>query len=303
MGALKGQNFRVCLYDSTAQKYKVVGLSTNCTITLTGNTENASTKDNYDLASMPQVVSKSWQVQVDSLNVGDLYDILNALKTFRKFTLMWDETETSNNQNRAKAAWALKGEAYLSDVSFNFNDRENSTKQLTFTGTGPLSAVEAAEAVEVIPIGTYTKGQFIRLMLASDSSGQANNVIAAAKQLSLHASLTIEQNSTKDTEGDWLLQEPTELNYDITTNALVRSGDTITSQVVGLGLSDLQTIWKASTPVYWSIGNASGANNRTVSPFIHGQVIIASLVSNAPNRQDASYTATLNGYGSFDLTH
>ena len=35
MGTLKGQNFRICTYDTTAAKYKVVGMATNCTVTLT----------------------------------------------------------------------------------------------------------------------------------------------------------------------------------------------------------------------------------------------------------------------------
>ena len=33
MGTLRGKNFRILNYDSTAQKYKVIGMSTNCSIT------------------------------------------------------------------------------------------------------------------------------------------------------------------------------------------------------------------------------------------------------------------------------
>ena len=45
MATLKGQNFRICIFDSTAEKYKVIGMATGCTVTLNNNTDDASHKD------------------------------------------------------------------------------------------------------------------------------------------------------------------------------------------------------------------------------------------------------------------
>lgn len=302
MGTLKGQNFRICIFDSTAEKYKVIGMATGCTVTLTNNTDDASHKDIVGAASMPTVTSKSWQVSCESLNVADAAAMLTAIKSMQPMTLMWDETATSDNQTRAKATFSRKGSAYLNDVTFNFNDRENSTKSLQFQGSGPLQTVAASEATQVIPLGSYTKGQYVRLFLSSDNTAAPSTVIAAAKSLSLHVSLTLEDATTKDTAGDWQIQEPTALSYDISTGALMRSGETITSQVGAKSLADIETIYEAGTPVKWKIANVGGDNNRTASStIVSGSVILTQLTLNGPNRQNADYTANLNGYGDYTV--
>lgn len=302
MTTLKGQNFRICTYDTTAAKYKVVGMATGCTVTLTNNTDDASTKDDVGMASKPTTISKSWQVSVESLSVADAAAMLTAIKSLTPFTLMWDETSTTDNQTREKATFARKGTAYLSDVTFNFNDRENATKSLQFTGSGALQAVGSSEATEVIALGSYTKGQFVRLFLGSDNTAAPSTVIAAAKSLSLHVSMSLEDATTKDTTGEWQVQEPTALNYDISTSALMRSGDTITSAVGAKGLADLETIYEAGTPVKFKIANVGGDNNRTASStIVSGSVVLTQLTLNGPNRQNADYTAQLNGYGDYSV--
>ena len=302
MGTLKGQNFRICIFDSTAEKYKVIGMATGCTVTLQNNTDDASHKGIVGAASMPTVTSKSWQVSCDSLNVADAAAMLTAIKSMQPMTLMWDETSTTDNQTRVKATFARKGSAYLNDVTFNFNDRENSTKSLQFQGSGPLQTVSASEATQIIPLGSYTKGQYVRLFLSSDNTAAPSTVIAAAKSLSLHVSLTLEDATTKDTSGDWQIQEPTALSYDISTGALMRSGETITSQVGGKTLADLESIHEAGTPVKWKISNVGGDNNRTASStIVSGSVILTQLTLNGPNRQNADYTANFNGYGDYTV--
>jgi predicted secreted protein len=300
MGTLKGQNFRLCLFDTTAEKYKVVGMSTGCTITLTNNTDEGNTKDDVGLAAKPIIVSKSWSAQVDSLNVSDAAAILTAIKAMQPFTLMWDETSTTDNQTRQKATFARKGQAYLSDVTFTFDDRTNSSKSLQFTGTCEIQAVGSSEATEVIALGSYTKGQFVRLFVGNDNTAAPSKVVAFAKQLSLHVSLTMEDATTKDTTGEWQVQEPTAINYDISTTALVRSNDTITSAVQGQELANLETIYEGSTPVKWKIANVSGDNQRTASStIVSGSAVLTQLTQNAPNRQSADYTAQFNGYGEY----
>ena len=303
MATLKGQNFRICIYDTTAAKYKVIGMATGCTVNLQNNVDEGTHKDIVGAAAMPTTTSKSWSVSCDSLNVADAAAMLTAIKSMSPMTLMWDETATSNNQTREKATFARKGSAYLNDVTFNFNDRENSTKSLQFTGSGPLQAVGSSEATEVIAIGSYTKGQFVRLFLGSDNTAAPSTVIAAARTLQLHVSLTMEDATTKDTaNGDWQVQEPTALSYDISTGALVRSGETITSQVGGKSLADLETIYENGTPVKWKIANVGGDNNRTASStIVSGSVVLTQLTINGPNRQNADYTAQLNGYGDYTV--
>lgn len=282
------------MFDTTANKYKVIGMATNCTINLNTNQEDSTTKDDIGLAAMPTIASKSWSVQVDSLNVVDAATILSVAKNMTKITLMWDKVATTDNQTPTGAAYARGGQAYVSDLTLTFNDRENSAKNITFTGTGELSTVSSPSTASV-SAGAYTKGQFVRLVVM-DTSTPA--VIAAAKELSLHVSLTLEDSTTKDTTGDWQVQEPTAINYDISTNALVESGETITSLVEGYGLSDLMTLYEAGQSFGWKIANTSGDNNRTIgSAIAQGNALLTTLSINAPNRQVATYTAQLTGYG------
>jgi len=302
MATLKGQNFRICVYDTSAEKYKAIGMATNCVVTLTNNTEDASHKDIVGAAALPVTVSHGWSVQVDSLNVADTAAMLTAIKAMAPMTLMWDETSTTDNQSREKATFARKGSAYLTDGTFSFNDRENAQKSLQFSGTGPLETVGSSEAVDVISIGSITKGQFVRLFLGSDNTTTPATVIASAKQLSLHVSVSVESATTKDTTGEWDVQEPTALNYDITSSALMRGNDTITSQTGAKSLSDLETIYEAGTPVKWVIANVSGDNNRTKGAVIaSGSVVLTQLTLNGPNRQNADYQATLTGYGDYTV--
>ena len=301
MATLKGQNIRVLLQDGT--KFKVVGKSTNCTVTLTGNTDDASTKDDTGMASKPEITSKSWSVQVESLDVTDTAAVLNAIKNLTPFTLIWDETATADNQTAQAAGYSRKGQAYMNDVTFNWNDRENSTKQLQFAGSGALEKVSTAPTMQIVTVdGAYTKGQFVRLYLGSDNSAVPAKIVAGAKSLSLHVSMTLEDATTKDTTGDWQVQEPTALSFDISSNALVRSGDTITSTVQGQDFASIEDIYEAGTPVRFQIANTSGANNRTKGAIIcSGSVVITQLTLNAPNRQNATYDTQLTGYGIYTV--
>ena len=303
MATLKGQNFRILVYDETASKFKCVGMSTGATITENTNTDDSGTKDDVGMAAKPVVNSKSWQVQVDSLNVVDAAAMLTAIKSLTPFTLLWDETATADNQTAQKATFARKGTAYLSDLTLNFNDRENSAKSLQFSGTSALEKVTSETIVtEVLPAGSYTKGQFVRLYLSSDNTATPAAVIAAAKQLSFHVSMQLESATTKDTPGDYEIQEPVALNFDISTTALVRSGETITSAVAAKGLADLEDIYESSSPVKFAIANSSGDNNRTKgSVIVSGSVILSQLSINAPNKQNADYTAQMNGYGAYTV--
>ena len=300
---LKGQNLRILVHNATAQTYDVVGMATSCTITLNTNTENASTKDDVGLAAKPVVNSKSWQVQVESLDVSNVGAMLTAIKSMSKFKLVWDETSTSDNRTAQGAAFSRTGEAYLNDCTFQFDDRTNSTKSLQFMGTGALSAWDKT-GTTVVPAQAlgYTKGQFVRLFLSDNNTDTPDSVIAAAKTLSLHVSLNMENATTKDTEGDWDVQDPTELNYDISTSALVRSGDTITSEVEGKALSDIEDIYESSSPVKWLIANVSGDNQRTMGTVIaSGSCIISQLSIQAAVKTAATYQATLTGYGAYTV--
>ncbi len=299
---LKGQNFRILTYDTTASKFKCVGMATSCSITLNSNTDDGSTKDDVGMAAKPVVTSQGWSVQVDSLNVSDAGAMLTAIKSLTPFTLLWDETSTTDNQTPEEADFSRTGTAYLNDLTLTFDDRANSSKSLQFTGSGPLETLSTSPAFASISAGSYTKGQFVRLFLSNDNTTAPTAVIAAARTLSLHVSMSLESATTKDTPGTWDIQEPTELSYDISTGALVRGNDTITSATGAQAFNDLQAIAEAGNPVKWQIANVSGDNQRTKGAVIaSGSVVITQLQANAANKQNADYTATLTGYGAYTV--
>ena len=299
---LKGQNFRILTRNGA--KYSVIAKSTSCTVTMNSNTEDGSHKDMVGMAATPVVTSKSWQVSVESLDVLDMSAMLTAILNNTAFDLIWDETSTADNQTSMAADFGRAGKAFLTDATFNFNDRENSAKSLQFSGNGALGGVQDIQDMQTIvtPDLTFTKGQFVRLFLGIDNTAVPSAVIAAARQLSLHLSLTMETVTTKDTEGDWQLQEPVGLSYDITTQALVRSDENITSGVSGQDLASIEQIYQDSMPVRWQIANVSGANQRTKGTVIvSGSCIVSQLQITAQNRQNATYQATLNGYGAYKI--
>lgn len=300
MATLKGQNFRVAVYTGGAE-YVVVAKATNCTITYRTTTNDASTKDDTGMSSKPEITSKNWQVQVESLNVTDMAAMLTAIKNMTPFQLAWDETNSANNYTAEGAAFARMGTAFLTDATFSFNDRENSSKSLQFSGSGAVESADGANFTNG-PSAGYTKGQYVRLFLGSDNTAIPSTVIASAKTLQVHVSISLEDATTKDTDGDWQIQEPTALSFDISTNALVRANDTITSTVDAKSLNDLQNIYQNSTPVKFQIANVSGANQRTKGTVImSGSVIVSQLTLNNPNRQNSTYDAQLQGYGDYTV--
>ena len=65
MSKIKGQNFRL-LANMDGEGVAAVPEETNVSITLTGNTEDTSSKDTEGMFSKEDIVSTAWSAQVDS---------------------------------------------------------------------------------------------------------------------------------------------------------------------------------------------------------------------------------------------
>lgn len=301
MATLKGQNFRLLQQDPVSGNFRCFGMSTNVSINQSANTDDATTKDVPGMASMPTVTSKSAQISVETLTINNAVELLAAITSGVPFTLIWDEVSTVNNQTPIGAPFARTCKAYLNDVTLNLNDRENTATSLQFASTGPIEKITTTPAYEMVAPGTFIKGQFVRLFLSKNNTDTPSYVILAPKSLSLHVSLSLEDATTKDTEGDWQVQEPTSLSYDISINAITRSNEVIASSVPALSFSDMQDIYEGSAPIRWEIAHTSGANNRTKGDVIcAGSAIMTALNVQAQDRQTVKYDATLNGYGPYE---
>lgn len=143
------------------------------------------------------------------------------------------------------------------------------------------------------------RGQYIRLFLST--SANPTKVVAAAKEMSLHLSAQTEDSSTKDTTGDWLEYEVTGQSYDITFNALVLTPNDDLGGNTANTLNDMLTNLKDDV-LYWKIATVSGTNNRTASQTLFsGTAKLTQLQVNAQNKQNATYSGTLNGFGAISV--
>lgn len=138
MSTLKGQNLRI-LSGST-----VFAEATNCVVTITNNVESTPTKDDVGMSDKPERVSIGWGIQVDTLSVADAATLLNAMKSGTKLTVAFDETSTADNQAQLYATYGRYGDAFITDMTLQFNDRTFSAKNLQLTGTGKLNKFETS---------------------------------------------------------------------------------------------------------------------------------------------------------------
>lgn len=140
MATIKGQNLRVMVGG------KCIAMAVSCTLHIAAQTEDSSTKDDTGDWAENEVVGKSWDVRTNSLvtltdngSNGELpQDLLSAMIAGTKLTLLFDTTSGTNNRTAGSSAIKRTGYAYLTDFSINAANRQNSTLDCQFMGTGAL---------------------------------------------------------------------------------------------------------------------------------------------------------------------
>jgi hypothetical protein len=139
------------------------------------------------------------------------------------------------------------------------------------------------------------KGQHLRLVFMEGAT-PSSKVIALATDMTFHLSAQTEDSSTKDTtdtNGAWNEYDVTARSGDIQFNALVGVG----SDTGGKSFADLIDQVSDSL-INWKVVMVSGAENRVVGKEVcHGQGKLTNLQASAQNRQKATYSGTLNIYG------
>lgn len=135
MSKIKGQNFRLLLDGSAVPE------ETNVSITITGNTEDTSSKDTEGFYGKEDIVSTSWSAQVDSYQAeaSQLRTIISTFNAAAAVGIGWDQTGGALNRVAQNANFKRSGNALLNDVSLQFDDRATVTTSLQFQGTGALS--------------------------------------------------------------------------------------------------------------------------------------------------------------------
>ena len=126
---------------------KCIAMATSCTFHVSAQLEDSSTKDSVGDFQEQEVTGLSWDAQTESLvtledngSNGDLpQDLLSIMITKPKVTLTIDQTSGTNNRVGQNSVNKKTGEAYITDMSVQAANRQNSTLSVQFTGTGPLS--------------------------------------------------------------------------------------------------------------------------------------------------------------------
>ena len=140
MGIIKGQNLRVMVGG------KCIAMATSCQIHIGTQLEDASTKDSTG-NWQEQVTGLNWDVTTDSLVTledngtnGELpQDLMSLIINKTKVQLTFDQTTGTNNRTAQNSAIKRTGYAYLTDYNLTAPNRQNSTLNCKFTGTGALS--------------------------------------------------------------------------------------------------------------------------------------------------------------------
>ena len=141
MATIKGQNLRVMVGG------KCIAMATSCQIHVGTQLEDSSTKDSTGDWQEQEVTGLNWDVTTDSLVTledngtnGELpQDLLSLIINKTKVTLSFDTTSGANNRVGQNSVIKKTGEAYITDMSVQAANRQNSTLSVQFTGTGPLS--------------------------------------------------------------------------------------------------------------------------------------------------------------------
>ena len=130
-----GQNFRVFVAGAAVPE------ATNCSITLQGNMDDASTKDSTGGWNEEEMTSKQWSVQVDNVDasLASLRALITRFNSDSKTTVGWDQTAGAQNREAQTAAFARSGQAILNDLSINANNRTTIQVSCQYQGSGALA--------------------------------------------------------------------------------------------------------------------------------------------------------------------
>lgn len=134
------------------------------------------------------------------------------------------------------------------------------------------------------------KGQNLRVMVGG-------KCIAMATSCQFHIAASLEDSSTKDSEGDWQEQEVTGLSWDAQTDSLVTLVDNGTN---GELPADLMSLIIHKTQVTLTFDQTAGTNNRTGQNATikrSGQAYLVDYALTAPNRANSTLTCRFQGTG------
>lgn len=153
MGVIKGQNLRLKVND------KFIAFATSCTVHMSASLESSSTKDSTNDYEEQELTGVSWDISTDALysvaedsgginGEGVLDLMIDPAK--RKVTVSFLITEAGSTKNRTPATGTVfSGTAWVSDISINATNRQNTSYTVQLTGDGALTATPGGSTSDI----------------------------------------------------------------------------------------------------------------------------------------------------------
>ena len=140
MGVIKGQNLRVLIGN------KCVAFATSCTVHVSLNLEESSTKDSTKNFTEQTPTGISWDMSCDALYSMDAdatgvnaIDALDKVLAQTKVTVMFEQTTGDKNRAAVTGSAVYSGDAWVNDISINAANRQNTSYTIQLTGDGELA--------------------------------------------------------------------------------------------------------------------------------------------------------------------
>ena len=144
MGVIKGQNLRVLIGG------KCVAFATSCTVHVSLNLEESSTKDSTNNFTEQTPTGISWDMSCDALYSVDAdatgVNAISALDTVlaqQKVQVQFEQTQGEKNRVAVSGGAVYSGYAWVNDISINAANRQNTSYTIQLTGDGQLAKTTA----------------------------------------------------------------------------------------------------------------------------------------------------------------
>ena len=144
MGVIKGQNLRLLIGG------KCVAFATSCTVHVSLNLEESSTKDSTNNFTEQSPTGISWDMSCDALYSVDAdatgVNAISALDTVlaqQKVQVQFEQTQGEKNRVAVSGGAVYSGYAWVNDISINAANRQNTSYTIQLTGDGQLSKTTA----------------------------------------------------------------------------------------------------------------------------------------------------------------
>ena len=144
MGVIKGQNLRLLIGG------KCVAFATSCTVHVSLNLEESSSKDSTNNFTEQTPTGISWDMSCDALYSVDTdatgVNGINALDTVlaqQRVQVQFEQTQGEKNRVAVSGGAVYSGYAWVNDISINAANRQNTSYTIQLTGDGELTKTTA----------------------------------------------------------------------------------------------------------------------------------------------------------------